>query len=168
MKSVLILFFIGMTVLTLFGYLPASKFYFAGVSVDYMMDIIDANIISTLLLLLVGLLGYNYLRKPQKVKLFLLYIGMLGWFLSGRIVATIIYPDGRVSCGWFYIETERFYLCNATTDCETTISYKTKVEPLPFGRIRITNEFIDKTIFVNPFAWKATLKMFNNKFPDQY
>ena len=99
----------------------------------------------------------------RSIILFSLGVVMILWFLSGRTVGIIPWPDGRVNTGWFYIPTERFYLCNGKTDCDAVIDYHTKTETLPFWRVRIKNESIDKTIFVGPFLWSSATKFFKDK-----
>lgn len=159
-----IIIFLAMAALTAIGYTSANTFFFAGGSIASLMDLAAMPvIIPTSLLIVFGLLLYFYWRKNSKVKLVNLGIVMLLWFLSGRTVGMIVYPDGEVVTGWFYIQTGRFYICDQKTDCETTIGYHTKTESLPFWGIRIKNRNTDKLVFTGPFLWNRTAKLFNAK-----
>jgi hypothetical protein len=116
-------------------------------------------VLPTLFLLLFGGLSVYYFKKPSKLKLAALSLLMLLWLLSGRTTAMLVTED-EIATGWFYIPTTRFTLCNPNEDCEVTHYNKTKVQTLPFWRIRITNNTIDETLFIGPFSWTETKKLF--------
>jgi hypothetical protein len=108
---------------------------------------------------LFGGLSVYYFKKPSKLKLAALSLLMLLWLLSGRTTAMLVTED-EIATGWFYIPTTRFTLCNPNEDCEVTHYNKTKVQALSFWRIRITNSTVDETLFIGPFAWAETKKLF--------
>jgi hypothetical protein len=148
-----------MTALTLIGYSDAHPGLTGG-SLDSIMSMAALPpIYATVFLLVFVILIILYLKKPTNIKLVLLSLIMILWFLSGRMIG-IIPLDGRLSTGWFYIETGRHTLCDYKTDCETTIYYQTQTESLFFWRIRVSNKNIDETIFVGPFLWNRAQKLF--------
>ena len=133
-------------------------------SVDSMEDLIAlSGAWPAMFLVLFAFLLFYYLYKPDRVKLVFLGITVALWFLSGRMISIIFWPDGRVTTGWFSASTETFHLCDNKSDCEATIAYHTKTENLFFWRIRVRNENIDKVIFVGPFIWNKTLKLVHDQ-----
>jgi len=77
-----------------------------------------------------------------------------------------LYPDGRISTGWFYIETNRFSVCaGETSDCEQITHYQTFIEKAPFWSLKIRNKDINRTVFVGPIIWSEALNQFYEKFP---
>lgn len=165
--SVITIIFLGilflcMIALTSFGYFSSTSLVTG--SISSMESLAATNVtLPTLLLILFGLLLYYYFKVPKKTKLLFLGVIMLLWILSGRVISIIIWPDGRITTGWFYIPTERFYLCNDKSNCETLVAYHTKIETLPFWRVRIKNENTDEIIFVGPFLWNKAKKVFTEE-----
>jgi hypothetical protein len=141
------------------------KHSLVGGSIDSMENIVTVPVIfPTVLIMIFFWLLYWYFKSPNNIKLVSLLICIFLWVSSGRMISIITWPDGRVNTGWFNIPTNQFYLCNPQADCETTVSYKTKTENLFFWRIRVKNENIDKVVFVGPFLWNKTLRLFSDKF----
>lgn len=152
--------FLSMALLTALCYHPLAKLLLISTSADYMVHCAVAQLVwPTVFLILTGILMVTYNKKPSKVKLVALVAVILLWGLSGRTAAMRVTED-EIATGWFYIPTTRFTLCNPNEDCEITHYNKTKVEVLPFWRIRITNSTIDETLFIGPFAWTPTKKLF--------
>lgn len=154
-----------MVVFTAIGYSSGRILGFAGVSsADYTMHLASIHVAwSTALLILFGALLFYFLKKRGKVLAIFLGLLFILWFLSGRTIGALVDPDGKIVVGWFYIETGEFYVCNRKTDCESVFYYQTKIERLPFWRIKIKNVNIDKVIFVGPFIWNKTLNIFSDK-----
>jgi len=117
-----------------------------------------------ILLVLFCLLSYWNLKKPANIKICFLGLCILFWFASGRVVSILVWPDARINTGWFNAATEEIKLCNVKNDCETVMTQKTQTENLFFWRIRIKNENIDRIIFVGPFLWSKTVRMFTETF----
>ncbi len=142
-----------------------SGFFFVGGSFASITDVTSGNkIISILLFVCFCLLVYFYIRRKSKIKLIALGFIFILWILSGRNIAVQIYPEGKLTLGWFNMRTEIFSLCKPEDDCEKTIYYETKIEYCSFWRIRIYNEHYNKKIFVGPFIWNKTIQNFNKKF----
>lgn len=72
-----------------------------------------------------------------------------------------LFPDGRVITGWYYIEANKFYLCRTGDDCEVVIFKDSKVSKLFLWRIRISNKYVNKVIFLGPFAWSNCFSVFD-------
>jgi len=146
-------------------YSPERNFLFAGVSsADYMLELASMPMaVPTIFLFCFGLLTLYYFKRAKKIKLVFLTVILLLWFLSGRTIGTILWPEGTIITGWFYIRFDKFIICNNDGDCETTISYHTKTEELSFWRVRVKNKNTDRVIFVGPFIWSRTLKLFNEQ-----
>ena len=113
-----------------------------------------------MLLILFGTILFYFLKTGRKLLFVFLGVTIILWLLSGRTIGAIVDPEGKIVVGWFYIETEEFYVCDRKTDCESVFYYQTKIEKLPFWRIEIKNGNIDKRIFVGPFIWDKTLSIF--------
>jgi hypothetical protein len=160
-----IIVLIVMVVFTAIGYSSGRMLGFAGVSsADYTMHLASTNVAwSTALLILFGGTLFYFLKKRGKVLFVFLGFLFILWFLSGRTIGALVDPDGKIVVGWFYIETGEFYVCNRKTDCESVFYHRTKIESLPFWRIKINNVNIDKAIFVGPFIWTKTLNIFSDK-----
>lgn len=156
---ILLMIMFGLTAMGFF-----LKISLVGGSMDSMeeMAIINGAWLA-IILVIFGFLLFYYLYKPGKVKLIFLGAIVVIWFLSGRMISIVFWPDGRMTTGWFGISTDTFYLCTGKTDCETTIAYHTKTENLFFWRIRLKNENVDKVIFVGPFIWNKTLKLVHDQ-----
>ncbi len=156
---ILLLIMFGLTALGFF-----LKVSLVGGSINSMEDIVAINgAWLAIIVVIFGFLLFYSLYKPSNVKLIFLGVIIVIWFLSGRMISIIFWPDGRVTTGWFGIPTDTFYLCTGKTDCETTIAYHTKTENLFFWRIRLKNENVDKVIFVGPFIWNKTLKLVHDQ-----
>ena len=88
-------------------------------------------------------------------KILALLLVLVLWIFSGRVVAFKAFPDGRIITGWYYIETDKFNLCENDIDCEGVIAKEFKVTNLPLWRINIKTNTFDKTVFVGPFVSKS-------------
>lgn len=145
------------------GFFPSfSKFIFAGGS-DSLMNIITSSILIRVFLafiLFIYIILYAQTLKKTIIPIIILTFTI--WLFSGRMIA--IFPYGRMSSGWFYMETNRINICNDNEDCEKVYYYETKVYKLNLWRIRLKNKNIDKIIFVGPFIWYKTLHLFSNTF----
>ena len=155
-----VILFLIMAMLTALCYWSEAKSLLIFISFIEMVHSAAANVLwpTLFLLLFGGLLVYSF-KKPSKLKLVALGLVMALWFVSGRTTAMLVTED-EIAAGWFYIPTTRFTLCNPAEDCEITHYNKTKVEVLPFWRIRITNSTVNETLFIGPFAWNETKKLF--------
>ncbi|UPT69137.1 MAG: hypothetical protein M0D57_11200 [Sphingobacteriales bacterium JAD_PAG50586_3] len=149
-----------MALLTAWCYHPLAKLMLISISAEYMVHTaVPLVVFPTLFVLLFGALLVYYFKQPTKLKLAALFVVFSVWLLSGRTTAMLVTED-EIAAGWFYIPTTRFTLCNPNENCEITHYNKTKVEVLPFWRIRISNSTVDETLFIGPFAWAETKKLF--------
>jgi hypothetical protein len=164
MKAIKLIFiaviFIIMMFLTAIPYVGDSPSLAGGSIGSIMIMITIRAAISTVLLVAFVLMSYFYFKK--KVKAVFLILTFLLWFVSGRMIG--ILPDGRLSTGWFYMETDRIDLCDHKTDCETVMAQQTKIQKLLFWRIRVKNKTTDQIIFVGPMLWNNALKVFHETF----
>jgi hypothetical protein len=164
MKAINLIFisviFIIMMFLTAIPYVGDSPSLAGGSIGSIMIMITIRAAISTVLLVAFVLMSYFYFKK--KVKAVFLILTFLLWFVSGRMIG--ILPDGRLSTGWFYMETDRIDLCDHKTDCETVMAQQTKIQKLLFWRIRVKNKTTDQIIFVGPMLWNNALKVFHETF----
>jgi hypothetical protein len=164
MKAIKLIFiaviFIIMMFLTAIPYVGDSPSLAGGSIGSIMIMITIRAAISTVLLVAFVLMSYFYFKK--KVKAVFLILTFLLWFVSGRMIG--ILPDGRLSTGWFYMETDRIDLCDHKTDCETVMAQQTKIQKLIFLSIRLKNKTTDQIIFVGPMLWNNALKVFHETF----
>jgi len=163
MKYIYWISFILFFLLTLVGLdTSTGNFVFAGGS-DGLMEIRTVNIwIKIFLLLASGFFLINFHKNKGIKNVFLCVFFIFIWFLSGRTIAT--FPDGRISTGWFYIETNKILLCNGELDCETITHYKTTVETKKLWVININSVNSNYAIFVGPFIWSDTIKLLNESY----
>ena len=153
-----VILLVVMAALTAFGYFLKSSL--VGGRIDSMEEILAVRgAWPAILFIICGFLLFYYLSRPTKVKLIFLGITLVFWFLSGRMISMVFWPDGRLTVGWFNMPTQTVHLCHNKTDCDTTIDYQTKAENLFFWRIRIKNKDVDEVIFVGPFLWGKAAKM---------
>jgi hypothetical protein len=153
-----------MILVTIIGFFPSyTTFIFAGGS-DGLMDMISVNsFFQTSIILIFGAILIVNKSKLRKYTYFLLMLVFLLWSLSGRMIA--LFPDGRLSSGWFYIETNRINICKDEIDCDKIFYYETEIEKLPLWRIKIKNKRTDNVVFIGPMVWKKTIELFKKKFP---
>ena len=150
-----------MIVITGFGFFPSyANFIFAGGS-DGLMNIVSANIWFQIIVVSSFLLSiYKYNKTMNAILILIFFL----WCISGRMVS--LFPDGRLSSGWFYLETDRINICkNEEIDCDRIFFYETEIEELPFWRLRIKNKNINSVIFIGPVIWSNTLSLFRYNFP---
>jgi len=151
-----------MVILPLLVYLLKPHLVYG--SIDSMEVITSASIVCPLIFMgLFCITSYFYFKRPDVLKLIVLLIWISLWLLSGRMIGIVVWPDIKVNIGWFDEPTESINLCARNADCETIVAQKTKATALPFWRLRIENPYVDQVIFVGPFIWGRTLKMFNEK-----
>lgn len=134
-------------------------------SIDSMESIASMPVVfpATLLGAFIILLCW-YFKSPNTIKLICLGACFCLWALSGRMVSVIPFQEGRLNAGWFNISTNEFYLCKSPQhNCDGIFLHETQMENLSFWRIRIKNENIEKIIFVGPFIWNQTQKLFTDK-----
>ncbi|MGZ3777712.1 MAG: hypothetical protein ACXVIY_10050 [Mucilaginibacter sp.] len=158
----LIIVFALMLTITLAYFSPANKFVFGRNSADYMLKLAAVSVVWPIALLVLYLLfAWFYHRKPNRTRLALVTTVVLLWFLCGRMVGTLLWPEGKVITGWYYIPTYDFKLCGGDTDCETVVYYQTHIEKLAFWRLRIKNRNVDQTVFAGPFIWNQIPEVFS-------
>ena len=151
-----------MVILTLSVYLLKPHLVYG--SIDSMEVVASASIICPLIFMgLFCITSYFYFKKPNVLKLIMLLIWISLWILSGRMISIVVWPDVKVNIGLFDEPTESINLCAPNADCETIVAQKTTVTALALWRLRIKNPYVDQVIFVGPFIWGRTLKMFNEK-----
>jgi hypothetical protein len=122
----------------------------------------------TVFLIAFGCFMAFYLYNPTSLKLIPASLCILLWFLSGREVC-ITLINTKVMTGWFYTAVNDYNPCASTQyDCETIINQNTTTEKLSFWRIRIKNNDFDEIIFVGPFIWDKTVKMFSEQIGTSY
>jgi hypothetical protein len=166
--TISIILTISMLGFTVLMYLTSfNRFVFAGGSTESLMTIVSSNgVLSTFSFVAFFLLLFFGAKIRPLVKGIAMLLLFILWLMSGRTIGTKLYPDGRLSMGWFYIETERLNVCkNDTTDCERITHYQTFVKKLPFWRLRIKNEDISRTIFIGPVVWSKAFTQLKEDFP---
>jgi len=102
----------------------------------------------------------RYLKfNNKKIKLYVMIGIFLFWILSGRVVGFNV-CDPEIVCGyhnfiatyWFHLNEEHL---NTTDDLK-----KIHVTKRPFWRLNIKGNKINYTIYVGPFIWQESLKVF--------
>ena len=157
----LVLFLIIMVFLTIVGYYSNELTGLGNGSIDTFAIIIKMTaVFPSLFLACCIILSYFYVKN--NLKLIFLVMAFSLWVLSGRMIC--IWPDGRLSAGWYCIETERFYLCEKQSDCETVMAQQTKLQKLFFWRVRVKNTTTDQIIFVGPMLWNNAIKVLHETF----
>jgi hypothetical protein len=157
----LVVLLLLMIVIVLPYFSPANKFVFGGTSADYMLNLAALNVTWPIaLLVLYAISAWFYHKKPNRMRLASVSTVVILWVLCGRMVGTLLWPEGKVITGWYYIPTNDFKLCDGSTDCETVIYYQAHIEKLSFWRLKIKSKNIDQTIFVGPFIWNEVPKVF--------
>jgi hypothetical protein len=153
--------------LTVIGYTASARFLFAGGSTESMMTIAAPSaIVSTVFLALCVVLYLLRKRMSRSIRWPLLGIAVILWFISGRTIGLAAFPDGRVSTGWFFIETNRFNLCQASEDCETVIGSEMQTAPSSLWRLDLSTGHVSETIFVGPFLWGQSKTLFRVGCPN--
>lgn len=163
MRKLSIILILVMILLTTIGLFPSNASFLFARGSDGLMQMKSAPFWIQFLLILCFIIVAFAFKGKSRVKTYLLPILFILWILSGRVVG--LFPDGRLSTGWFYVETARLNICKNSNDCEKVYYYETEVQPLALWRIRIKNKEINKVIFVGPAIWSGTLKMFKKSFP---
>ncbi len=151
-----------MSVLTALQYMLSS--HLVGGSLQSMEVVSESGIVFPLFSIsLFGLLSYWCYKKFNAAKLFLLAIVFSCWFLSGRIVSILVWPEVIVNTGWFIMQDEKINLCENQPDCETALMKGTSVTSLNLWRIRIKNDKVNKVALVGPFIWNKTRDTFSKE-----
>lgn len=156
---------IGLCILTgtVLVFFKDIKILFTRESAAYLSDISDVNHVLSVSFFIVYLyLAILVLRRLSLRRLFILLLVLLFWLMSGRVVAFKSFPDGRVITGWYYVEANSFKLCKEDIDCESMLFKETKVTRLPFWCISIDNSLTNKIIFIGPFTWNSSAKVFED------
>ncbi|THU30781.1 hypothetical protein FAM09_29720 [Niastella caeni] len=163
-KASIILIALSMLVGTIMIFLSDIKILFTRESAAYLSNISDVNHMASVLFC-IGYLFVTVLvfRKFSALKVLTLLLVLILWLLCGRVVAFKAFPDGRVITGWYYIETNKFNLCENDVDCEGIISKETTISKLPLWRIRINSKYTKKIIFVGPFTSHNCYKVFESQ-----
>ena len=81
----------------------------------------------------------------------------VAWGLSGRSVG-VLFSEGRVYAGWFYVLTARFPLCVPLEDCEPAI-YRVIVMPLSYWRVQLSTAHRQRVLLVGPINWHRMLAL---------
>ncbi|WP_143080330.1 hypothetical protein [Hymenobacter arizonensis] len=154
-----------MVLLTCLGNAPIRRILFASdTGADYQLDAVQAPAwLQVVLLGLTGGLLYRWVQRPALGRGLLCGLAGLCWGLSGRTVGLMLDPAGKVYTGWFYLPTDRFYICPSEGGCET-LTYHTTVVPLPFWRVRLHNARFSRVVFVGPMHWAPTLALLRCAF----
>lgn len=162
-KTGIILIALCMLAGTIMIFLKDVKILFTRESAAYLSTISDVNHVFSVLFF-IGYICVTVLifRNFSTRKVLMLLVVLILWLLSGRVVAFKAFPDGRIISGWYYIETNKFNLCENDVDCETIISKESTISKLPLWRIRINNKYNNTVIFVGPFTWYSCYKVFEN------
>lgn len=149
---------------TIMIFLSDIKILFTRESAAYLSNISDVNHTASVLFF-IGYLFVTVLvfRKFSTSKVLMLLLMLILWLLSGRVVAFKAFPDGRIITGWYYIETNKFNLCENDVDCEGVISNETTISKLPLWRISLNSKYTKKIIFVGPFTWHSCNKIFESQ-----
>lgn len=153
-----------MILVTIISFFPShASFIFAGGS-DGLMDMVSANpIFQTSCIIIFGTVLIVGKHKYKKYAYLFLALLFFIWILSGRVIA--LFPDGRISTGWFYLETNRINICKDEIDCDKIYYYETEIDKLPLWRIKIKNKRNDAIVFIGPIVWQKTIELFKKKFP---
>ena len=131
---------------------------FSNDSAGYLTEVSNINIIVSVISII---FFYFFIIKKNRYRFFLLFVLMIIWLFSGRRISIRNTEKCRVSSGWFFIETNSFRLCKLA-DCDCEIVYETTYERLSFWRIRITNNDINKTMFIGPIVWPKVITILEN------
>ena len=155
----------AMVILTCLGNSPIRRILFASdTSADYLLDAVQAPAwLQVVFLGLTGGLLYRWVQRPARGRALLCGLAGLCWGLSGRTVGLMLDPAGKVYTGWFYLPSDRFYLCPSEGGCEA-LTYRTAAEPLPFWRVRLHNARFSRVLFVGPMHWAPTLALLQCAF----
>lgn len=141
-----------------------SGFIFAKGSTSTMVKIATSSWqLKMCLALLLPILLTIFLKFKKKMYLLLFSLILIIWIIAGRTVGFVTFPDGKIITGWFHIGMNDFNLCDHSIDCETQIDYKTSINKLPFWRIQIKNDLVDKTIFIGPIVWNKTVQVLDGE-----
>jgi hypothetical protein len=163
LKFFLVVVFLIMLVFTSFAFVEDVKVLFTYESADYLSDITNINIFSSLLFVIIYLFMLIYFWKRLKSVVLILFFIFSLWLISGRTLAFKYHPTGRIIIGWYYIQTDMFNLCKENQDYEKILSKETEIRELNFWRLNFKNKDVDKTIFIGPFVWNETREIFNKK-----
>jgi hypothetical protein len=162
MKKIIKICIVIVAILMLVGtsmiFLKDIKILFTSESADYLSSISEPNrLLSILFFIGFSSMTIFIFRDYNKIKLIILFLLLGLWLLSGRIIAIKEFPDGRIITGWYYIQTNSYFLCGNDSDCETTLAKESTITKLPLWRINIKNKHTNKVIFVGPFVWHSII-----------
>lgn len=141
-----------------------NKFIFVGGSMSSITEMLKADKYISLALSFICLFtSLFYLKHNNSILAYCLIIFLFIWFLNGRTVGFLAFPDGKIITGWFMIPTSEFLLCDHKIDCETSITQQTNVKKDYLWKIYIENSSTQKEIFLGPFLWTKGYEFFENK-----
>jgi len=145
-------------------YNEINKFIFVGGSMSSIAEMLKADTYISLSLSFICIFTcLLYLKHNKSILAFYSIVFLLMWFLNGRTVGFVAFPDGKIITGWFMIPTSEFLLCNHTIDCETSMTQQTTVKKDYLWKIYIQNSSTQKEIFLGPFLWTKGYEFFKNK-----
>ncbi len=133
------------------------------------MELIEPDLRISFSLLLIYSIFIFFFNKWKKKYLYYPTLSFLFivWLLNGRTIA--LFPNGKLLCGWYYIETERLYICdNDIEDCEAVFYYDTKYRKENFWNHSIKTKKKEITIFVGPFISNKVETLFTTTFPNTH
>ncbi len=159
MKYAYLTVFFFLLAITMLGIDESTgNFIFAGGS-DGLMEIRVTNVwLKILLFFISAFFLFQFYKNKKMYSLILHTLFLFIWFLSGRTIAN--FPDGRISTGWFYFETNRILLCNEIVDCEAVIHYKTTIKSNSLWFLNIEANNKKYLFYVGPFIWSDTKEVF--------
>jgi hypothetical protein len=164
LKASVILIGVCMLAGTIMIFIKNIKILFTRESADYLSSISEVNHVFSVLFFIVYIcVGVLIIRKSNYKKILILSLALILWLISGRVVAIKAFSDGRIITGWYYVETDKFNLCESDFDCETITSQETTIIKLPMWRVRINSKHINKVVFIGPFTWNSCIKTLANQ-----
>jgi hypothetical protein len=160
-----VLIFVLMALLTSRSFFPTySKYFFAGGSIDSLMEFASSNMLLQIFLLVAnGFALFRLIRGINFKKLMLFILILALWITSGRVIG--IFPDGTIKTGWFYFETNEYDVCiDNKTDCQTIAAYQTSAEPKFPWCVLISNKQVRHNIFLGPLIWYPATNLLKKEF----
>jgi hypothetical protein len=121
-------------------------------SAEYLYSFSERMPLISLLIafLLIVLIRFFRLTNP-----FIFVVVLCAWLLVGRYVYYKEFESGTIGASFYFVSTGQIDLCDSVNqDCESLL-VETDFELLPFWRIRFSNKYVNKTIFVGPIGWSS-------------
>ena len=138
-----------------------ANFFFAGGS-DFLMTTIATNSWVQIFLVLIFTLTLFKSKTKSRIKFYFRILVFIIWLMSGRTI--YVFPNGKIGLGWFFVETNRFYICSeGDKNCDDTVT-ECKISEKALFLVKIQTIDKENVFYVGPFIYGKTIHSLNSIF----